>query len=163
PLRSAHARDRWMLCPDGLSRLASLDTLAATLTGFEAPGQCADEPTEPAREGGGPHDVPGTAADAVDVDDRPRAAGAPATAPQIVGSAARSRHAPPAASGPAAKAAALTREEPEAPYEDEDFTEEEPPRRGPWPALVALLLLVALLGGVLWAGYAWSQRQFYVG
>src|SRR5699024_11838234 len=57
----------------------------------------------------------------------------------------------------------LTREEPEAPYEDEDFSEEEPPRRSPWPALVALMLLIALLGGVLWAGYAWSQRQFYVG
>src|SRR5699024_10091476 len=27
----------------------------------------------------------------------------------------------------------------------------------------ALMLLIALLGGVLWAGYAWSQRQFYVG
>src|SRR5690606_32174326 len=49
------------------------------------------------------------------------------------------------------------------PYEDEDFSEEEPPRRSPWPALVVLMLLIALLGGLLWGGYTWSQRQFYVG
>ena len=48
-------------------------------------------------------------------------------------------------------------------YEDEDFSEEEPPRRSPWPAVVVLALLVALLGGLLWGGYAWSQRQYYVG
>ena len=29
--------------------------------------------------------------------------------------------------------------------------------------LVAVALLVALLAGALWAGYAWSQRQYYVG
>ena len=80
-----------------------------------------------------------------------------------MGSAARSRNAPTSASGPAAKAAALTREEPDVPYEDEDFAEEEPPRRSPWPVIVAVGRLVALLAGVLWAGYAWSQRQFYVG
>ena len=162
-LRSAHAGDRWMLCSDGLSGLVSLDTIDATLKGFEDPGQCAEELIQLALKGGGPDNITCIAADVVDLDELPRGAEAPSTTPQIVGSAARNRHAPTAASGPAAKAAALTREEPEAPYEDEDFTEEEPPRRSPWPALVALLLLVALLGGVLWAGYAWSQRQFYVG
>src|SRR5699024_6942949 len=148
---------------DGLSGLVSLDTIDATLKGFEDPGQCAEELIQLALKGGVPDNITCIVADKVALDERPRGAAAPTTTPQTGGSASRTPHAPTAASGPAAKAAALTREEPEAPYEDEDFTEEEPPRRSPWPALVALLLLVALLGGVLWAGYAWSQRQFYVG
>src|SRR5690606_12319667 len=49
-------------------------------------------------------------------------------------------------------------------YTDNDFDEEdEPPRRSVWPALVTLALLLALLVGAAWAGYGWSQRQYYVG
>ena len=162
-LRPAHPGDRWMLCSDGLSGLVSLDTIDATLRGFEDPGQCAEELIQLALKGGGPDNITCVIADVVDLDQLPRGEEAPSTAPQIVGSAARNRHRPTTASGPAAKAAALTREEPSAPYEDSDFSEDEPPRRSPWPALVAVLLLVAVLGGALWAGYAWSQRQFYVG
>ena len=162
-LRPAHVGDRWMLCSDGLSGLVSLDTIDATLKAFDDPGECAEELIQLALKGGGPDNITCIVSDVVDLDELPRGAEAPSTTPQIVGSAARSRHAPTAASGPAAKAAALAREEPDVPYEDEDFTAEEPPRRSPWPALVALLLLVSLLGGVLWAGYAWSQRQFFVG
>src|SRR5699024_12486984 len=100
-------------------------------------GQCAEELIQLERKGGCPDTITCIVADVVDLDERPLGAEAPSPTPQIVGPAARNRHAPTAASGPAAKAAALTREEPEAPYEDEDFTEEEPPRRSPWPALVA--------------------------
>jgi protein phosphatase len=162
-LRSAHPGDRWMLCSDGLSGLVSLDTIDATLKDVEDPGECADALVQLALKGGGPDNITCIVADVVDLEELPRSEEAPSTTPQIVGSAARSRHQPTAASGPAAKAAALTREEPEVPYEDEDFSEEEPPRRSPWPALVVLALLVALLGGLLWGGYTWSQRQFYVG
>jgi protein phosphatase len=162
-LRSAHPGDRWMLCSDGLSGLDSLDTIDATLKDVEDPGECADALVQLALKGGGPDNITCIVADVVDLEELPRSEEAPSTTPQIVGSAARSRHQPTAASGPAAKAAALTREEPEVPYEDEDFSEEEPPRRSPWPALVVLALLVALLGGLLWGGYTWSQRQFYVG
>src|SRR5699024_7332800 len=126
------------------------------------PGEAAEERIQLALKGGGPHNITCIVADVVDLSTLPRSEEAPSTAPQIVGSAARDRHAPTAASGPAAKAAALTREEPEAPYEDEDFSGEAPPRRRPWPARVALVLLLALLGGVLWAGYSWSQPQLYV-
>ena len=161
-LRPAHPGDRWMLCSDGLSGLVSLDTIDATLKAFEDPGECADELIQLALKGGGPDNITCLIADVIELDDLPRTEEAPSTAPQIVGSAARTRHQPTSASGPAAKAAALTREEPEVPYEDDDFSEDEPPRRSPWPALVAVFLLVAVLGGVLWAGYAWSQRQYYV-
>lgn len=162
-LRAAHPGDRWLLCSDGLSGLVSLDTIDATLKDIEDPGECADALVQLALKGGGPDNITCIVADVVDLDALPRGVEAPSTTPQIVGSAARNRHRPTAASGPAAKAAALTREEPEIPYEDEDFSEEEPPRRSPWPAVVVLALLVALLGGLLWGGYAWSQRQFYVG
>ena len=162
-LRTAHPGERWMLCSDGLSGLVSLDTIDATLKNFEDPGECADELVQLALKGGGPDNITCIVADVVGLRELPRGEEAPSTTPQIVGSAARNRHAPTAASGPAAKAAALTREESEAPYEDEDFAEEEPPRRSPWPALAALVLLAAVLGGLLTAGYAWSQRQFYVG
>ena len=162
-LRAAHAGDRWLLCSDGLSGLVSLDTNAATLKDIEDPGECADALVQLALKGGGPDNITCIVADVVDLDALPRGVEAPSTTPQIVGSAARNRHRPTTASGPAAKAAALTREEPEIPYEDEDFSEEEPPRRSPWPAVVVLALLVALLGGLLWGGYAWSQRQYYVG
>jgi serine/threonine protein phosphatase PrpC len=162
-LRPAHPGDRWMLCSDGLSGLVSLDTIDATLKEIEDPGECADALVQLALKGGGPDNITCIVADVIDLDALPRGQEAPSTSPQIVGSAARNRHQPTSASGPAAKAAALTREEPEVPYEDEDFAAEEPPRRSPWPALAAVLLLLALLGGLLWAGYAWSQRQYYVG
>ena len=162
-LRPAHPGDRWMLCSDGLSGLVSLDTIDATLKDVADPGECADALVQLALKGGGPDNITCIVADVVDLEDLPRGDEAPSTTPQIVGSAARNRHHPTAASGPAAKAAALTREEPEVPYEDEDFSEEEPPRRSPWPAFVVLVLLIALLGGLAWGGYTWSQRQFYVG
>ena len=162
-LRAAHVGDRWLLCSDGLSGLVSLDTIDATLKDIEDPGECADALVQLALKGGGPDNITCIVADVVDLDALPRGVEAPSTTPQIVGSAARNRHRPTAASGPAAKAAALTREEPEIPSEDEDFSEEEPPRRSPWPAVVVLALLVALLGGLLWGGYAWSQRQYYIG
>ena len=162
-LRPAHPGDRWMLCSDGLSGLVSLDTIDATLKDVADPGACADALVQLALKGGGPDNITCIVADVVDLEDLPRGDEAPSTTPQIVGSAARNRHQPTAASGPAAKAAALTREEPEVPYEDEDFSEEEPPRRSPWPAFVVLVLLIALLGGLAWGGYTWSQRQFYVG
>src|SRR5690606_8533549 len=162
-LRAAHPGDRWMLCSDGLSGLVSLDTIDATLKQIDDPGECAEALIQLALKGGGPDNITCIIADVVDLDALPRGEEAPSTTPQTVGSAARNRHAPTAASGPAAKAAALTREEPEVPYEDEDFAAEEPPRRSAWPALAAVVLLLALVGGLLWGGWAWSQRQFFVG
>lgn len=162
-LRPARAGDRWMLCSDGLSGLVSLDTIGHALAEIEDPAECAEELIQLALKGGGPDNITCIVADVIDLDELPRGEESPSTAPQIVGSAARNRHQPTNASGPAAKAAALTREEPEHPYEDDDFATEEPPRRSPWPALVALGLLLLLIVGGLWGGYSWSQTQYYVG
>lgn len=163
-LRPARPGDRWMLCSDGLSGLVSLETIGETLAEIEDPGDCADQLVQLALRGGGPDNITCIVADVLDLEDLPRGVDSPSSTPQIVGSAARNRHQPTSASGPAAKAAALARpQDEEAPYSDEDFLEEEPPRRSPWPALVALLLLAGLVIGGLWAGYDWSQKQYYVG
>lgn len=162
-LRPAHVGDRWMLCSDGLSGLVSLETIGRTMQEIEDLDECADTLVQMALKGGGPDNITCIIADVVDLDRLPRGAEPPSTAPQIVGSAARTRNQPTAASGPAAKAAALTRSDSEVPYADEDFTEDEPPRRSPWPALAAVLLLLAVMAGALWAAYSWSQKQFFVG
>lgn len=162
-LRPAHVGDRWMLCSDGLSGLVSLETIGRTMAEIEDLDECADALVQMALKGGGPDNITCIIADVVDLDRLPRGAEPPSTAPQIVGSAARTRNQPTTASGPAAKAAALTRSDAEVPYADEDFSADEPPRRSPWPAIAAVLLLLAVIAGALWAAYTWSQRQFYVG
>ncbi len=161
-LRPARAGDRWMLCSDGLSGLVSLETIGRTLREIDDPGECADALVQLALRGGGPDNITCVIADVVDLDALPKGASAPSSSPEIVGSAGRSRHQPTAASGPAAKAAALTRPERSAPFEDEDFAEEDAPRRSHWPAVVVTLLIAAVLAGGLWAGYAWTQGQYYV-
>lgn len=161
-LRPARAGDRWLLCSDGLSGLVSLQTIERTLRDIEDPGACADALVELALRGGGSDNITAIVADVVDLDELPKGEESPSTSPEIVGAAARSRNRPTSASGPAAKAAALTRPERTVPFEDEDFSEDEPPRRSRWPALVVTFLVVAVLAGGLWAGYAWTQTQYYV-
>ncbi len=161
-LRPARAGDRWMLCSDGLSGLVSLETIGRTLREIDDPGECADALVQLALRGGGPDNITCVIADVVDLDALPKGMGAPSSSPEIVGSAGLSRHQPTAASGPAAKAAALTRPERPTPFEDEDFAEEDAPRRSHWPAVVVTLLIAAVLAGGLWAGYAWTQGQYYV-
>ena len=74
---------------------------------IEDPGECADELVQLALKGGGPDNITCIIADVVDLDRLPRGEDSPSTSPQIVGSAARNRHRPTLASGPAAKAAAV--------------------------------------------------------
>lgn len=160
-LRPATAGDRWMLCSDGLSGVVSFDTISDCLTEIEDPDECAEHLVNLALRAGGPDNITCVVADVVDLDDLPRGAPAPSTQPIVVGAAARDRNRPTAATGPAARAAALTRAQP--PYEDDDFEAEEPPRRSPWPAIVAVALLGVFLAAASWLGYSWTQNQFYVG
>lgn len=162
-LRTAHPGDRWLLCSDGLSGLVTLDTIDEVLREVEDLDDCAETLVQLALKGGGPDNITCVVVDVVELDDLPRGAEPPSTERQIVGSAARNRHQPTSASGPAARAAALTRTESEAPFDDEDYEEHDAPRRSAWPGLVALALLVAVVVGGLWAGWNWSQKQYFVG
>jgi protein phosphatase len=162
-MRSAHVGDRWMLCSDGLSGLVSLSTIDSTLQEIEDPDACAEALIQLALRAGGPDNITCIIADVVDLDALPKGEQAPDHTPLIVGAAARNRNQPTSASGPAAKAAALTRQASPAPYSDEDFEEEKPPRRSPWPLLVTGLLVIAAVVGGLFAAWSWSQQQYYVG
>ncbi|MCG7427009.1 Stp1/IreP family PP2C-type Ser/Thr phosphatase [Helcobacillus sp. ACRRO] len=160
-LRPANVGDRWLLCSDGLSGVVSHDTIDASLREIDDVEECADHLIELALRAGGPDNITAIVADVVDLDQIRRTEDLPSTKTQVVGAAAIDRNRPTQATGPAARAAALTRES--APYEDEDFETEEPPRRGPWPAIAAAALLAILLTGAAWFGYSWTQDQYYVG
>lgn len=158
-VRETKPGDRWMLCSDGLSGVISRDTLHKTLLEVDDPADCADALVSLALSAGAPDNITCVVGDVVDIDASADGVG-PATASQIVGSAARDRHRPSAGGRSAAgKAAKLsTREEP-----DDD---EEPSRWSAWwiQARAWLLPVAALLVvmGAAWGGYAWSQTQYYV-
>ncbi|MCT2149899.1 Stp1/IreP family PP2C-type Ser/Thr phosphatase [Dermabacter vaginalis] len=159
-LKPAVPGDRWMLCSDGLSGLVSFETISDVLATVEDPEACAEHLVELALKAGGPDNITCVIADVIDLDTLRKGDPGPSSGSVVVGAAARDRHRPTAATGPAARAAALTREE--APYEDEDY-EEEPPRRSTWPVIALFALIGALLVGGGWFAYDWTQDQYYVG
>ncbi len=185
-VREAKPGDRWLLCSDGLSGFVSQETIAQTLADTDDVDACADHLLQLALRAGSTDNVTVVVADVVDVDALPDG-GAPGTGAQVVGSAAIDRDAPTsAADGPAARAAALMAstkatapaEDPDADAADEDGAEgrttpegsgddedDVRPGRAPrrWVTVVAILLVVAGLGVAGWAGYRWTQSQYYVG
>ncbi|MGE9782637.1 Stp1/IreP family PP2C-type Ser/Thr phosphatase [Janibacter sp. G368] len=154
--REAHLGDRYLLCSDGLSGFVAIDTIEEILTGGTPPGQAADDLVSLALRAGAPDNVTVVVADVVE------SGTAPSTQPQVVGSAALRRPRKRVDTSPAARAAALTR------TDDEDETveldEEHTGRRGRWARrLGGLLVALLLVGAVGYAGYAWTQTQYYVG
>ena len=148
--------DRYLLCSDGLSGFVALDTIEEILTGGTPPGQAADDLVSLALRAGAPDNVTVIVADVVE------AGTAPSTQPQVVGSAALRRPRKRVDTSPAARAAALTRDEDD--DEGVELDEEGHGRRGRWlRRLGGLVVAVLLVGAVAYAGYAWTQQQYYVG
>lgn len=185
-IREVRAGDRYLLCSDGLSGVVSAETLQETLAGFAAPQATVRELIELALRGGGPDNITCIVADVVDIGAQEGGALAQQLydAPQIVGAVAESQT---SSSGstpqtPAARAAELGR--PQSPptgpprvdaapllgafgdpspddFADNSYPPERP--RGRVIKRVALAVLVlALLGGATYAGYRWTQQQYYV-
>jgi len=153
--REARSGDRYMLCSDGLSGFVAIDTIEEILTAGTAPGRAADDLVSLALRAGAPDNVTVVVADVVE------AGTAPSTQPQVVGSAALRRPRTRPDDSPASRAAALTRED-----EDEgmELAEEDPSRRGRWLRRIgALAIGLLLVGAVVYAGYAWTQQQYYLG
>ena len=156
-VREGRPGDRWLLCSDGLSGFVSHDTLYDTLAAGDDPGPTAENLVRLAMRSGAPDNVTVIVADVVDLDSPP------STAPQVVGAAAARtrgrRPTTPVDDSPAARASTLGR-----PAADDDLDDDHPssgPRR--WVFwLVVLVVLLGLAGGV-WAGWTWSQGQFFVG
>jgi PPM family protein phosphatase len=158
-LREALPGDRWLLASDGLFGVVSHETIAETLADVDDPGECAEELITLALRAGGPDNVTCVVADIV-------ADGAPDDDPQVVGAAATDRlRATRGGGGAAARAAALTSgaRSPSPISPEEDDAEPEPSRARRWVGrLVATVLILATLLGLGYAGYSWTQTQYFV-
>ncbi len=164
--RETRVGDRWLLCTDGLSTIVSRPTLAKVLKNTPDAAECADQLVSLALAGGAPDNVTCVVADVVDIEKAPRPSAAAAA--QVVGAAAVKVEAStpsPArqrtAKTSAAKAAALAAAQ--EPSTEPSAEQGSPPRRWhlrPWmaPAVGAFLLF-----SLSFAGYVWTQGQYYVG
>lgn len=161
-VREARAGDRWLLCSDGLSGVVSADTLREALATIEDVDECADRLIQLALRGGAHDNVTLIVADVVELDSL-HDDEFPSQARVVVGSAATIRTPPTVAKdGPAARAAALARSTKPSEDDDELVEEPDPPRRT-WLRVLFWLATLAVLGGITWAGYAWTQTQYFVG
>lgn len=151
-IREARKGDRYLLCSDGLSDVVSASTLLEALSAGN-PQECADRLIELALRSGGPDNVTCIVADVVDgatnrdaTTDLPIIGGAVVDEVDTVDSDIDS---------PASRAARIS----------------QPPRTQPtyvntrsrarrW--LVAFFVLLIVIGAAV-AGYAWTQKQYFVG
>ena len=180
-LIEAKAKDRYLLCSDGLSDVVSEDTLRDTLMTITDREQVVTHLIELAIRGGGPDNITCIVADVVDGE------ADPATGPVsvVVGAASNGDGRPRLRTdSPAGRAHLLTRagtpsartgtgasRTAEAPAADPGEQEEEdsvgPDHRAPrhrWPVVTTILviLLIVIVGGS-YAGWRYTQTQYYVG
>ncbi|MER5700556.1 protein phosphatase 2C domain-containing protein [Micromonospora sp. NPDC002296] len=148
--------DRYLICSDGLSGVVSAETIGDTLREYTDPQQCVERLVQLALRGGGPDNITVIIADATAHD-------IVEASPIVGGAAARDRGMATSAdiSTPAARASALSAPRPPAP--DEPAEEDDRPKRRPLRTTAMLLGLVVILGGVLFASWSYTQRQYYVG
>ncbi|RLP92459.1 protein phosphatase [Micromonospora sp. BL4] len=150
--------DRYLICSDGLSGVVSAETIGETLREYADPQQCVERLVQLALRGGGPDNITVIIADATDQD-------IVEATPIVGGAAARDRGMATSAddSTPAARASALSAPRPAAPEEPAADDEQERPKRRPVRATAMALALLVILGGGLFAGWTYTQRQYYVG
>ncbi|MEU2616393.1 PP2C family serine/threonine-protein phosphatase [Micromonospora sp. NPDC007271] len=152
--------DRYLICSDGLSGVVSADTIADTLRQYADPQQCVERLVQLALRGGGPDNITVIIADATDQD-------IVEASPIVGGAAARDRGMATSAdvSTPAARASALSAPRAPAPEEPVDTRDDEPERGRHRPLRTAamLLALLVILGGGVFGGWSYTQRQYYVG
>jgi len=157
-LRQVVPGDRYLLCSDGLSGVVSDETIAATLREYADPHQCADRLVQLALRAGGPDNITVVVADFTDAD-------IVEESPVVAGAAANDRGMITTAdvSTPAGRASALTRPRDAEPVPDAAEETDARPRRHPVRTALILVVLAALLGGGLWAGWRYTQTKYYVG
>ncbi|MFG3554032.1 protein phosphatase 2C domain-containing protein [Micromonospora sp. NPDC047557] len=151
--------DRYLICSDGLSGVVSAETIGETLREYTDPQQCVERLVQLALRGGGPDNITVIIADATDHD-------IVEATPIVGGAAARDRGMATSAddSTPAARASALSAPRPAAP-EEPNASDDEPerPKRRPVRTAVMALALLVIVGGAAFAGWTYTQRQYYVG
>jgi PPM family protein phosphatase len=171
-LRETRLGDRYLLCSDGLSSVVSEETLHHTLATVADPGDAVLQLVELAIKGGGPDNITCIVADVVDSDSAPR----PPSEVSVLAGAA-SNGAPNTrlrTNSPAGRAHVLTQTAPQAAVViDHD---DPAPRaaiaepshgvrhRRRWPIVTSVLvLLVIVIVGGGYAGWRYTQNQYYVG
>ncbi|CCH80522.1 PP2C-family Ser/Thr phosphatase [Nostocoides japonicum T1-X7] len=167
-VRRAVAGDRYLVASDGLTDFVAADTVREVLCRDEPPAAVADQLVDLALRAGAPDNVTVVVGDVVDI----ARTKPPSTVPQIVGSAALRSKGPstkPIPVTPAEKAAALRAETSGSTDDEEpdDLELAEEGRRSKGvrrlrAIAVAVVVIVVLAGGG-YAGYRWTQTQFYVG
>ncbi len=172
-LRETRAGDRYMLCSDGLSGVVSEETLHKTLTKIEDPDEAVVQLIELAIRGGGPDNITCIVADVVD---SATARLPPTDVPVLAGAASNGNGLPPQhADTPARRARLLTQTAPQPAvvlHDDERRAgarnghapeDEHAPRRR-WPIVTTILVVLAavVIGGG-YAGWRYTQSQYYVG
>ncbi|MCL7490044.1 MULTISPECIES: PP2C family protein-serine/threonine phosphatase [Streptomyces] len=190
-IREVRAGDRYLICSDGLSGVVSHQTLEETLASYHGPHETVQELIQLALRGGGPDNITCIVADVLDVDGNETMAGQLNDTPVIVGAVAENQNQlsdPSTMQTPAARAAELGRAggQPSGPggafgppgsgdqdvvgppqgsfgaFIDEDFVK--PRRRGRWiKRSLFIALALAVVGGGCYAGYNWTQTQYFVG
>ncbi|GIF45099.1 PP2C family protein-serine/threonine phosphatase [Actinoplanes xinjiangensis] len=151
--------DRYLICSDGLSGVVSGETIGQTMRELADPKACVERLVQLALRGGGPDNITVIIADATDADIMEQA--------PIVGGAAsldRGNTTVADSSTSAARAAAL--KPPPRPAQPEPtggYERDAEPAGHPVRTTLMVLALMAVLGGGLWAGWRYTQDQYYVG
>ncbi len=164
-LRTARPGDRYLLCSDGLSSVVSEPTIRDVLQ-VGTPREAADRLVDLALRAGAPDNVTCLVADVVDEADD-----VADPVPVVVGAAADSEHA--RRVGVAALPPADADADSDGPDEqdsedesDEDGNDDEGghgARPRGFRLLLPVVLLLALVAAAGYAGYRWTQTQYYVG
>ncbi|MGQ0624648.1 MAG: protein phosphatase 2C domain-containing protein [Sporichthyaceae bacterium] len=143
-IREAQLGDRYLVCSDGLSGVVSDAELALAMTDTTVEF-AADTLIQLALDGGAPDNVTAIVADVVEVDANP------SEHPVVVG-AAGGKH-----------KAAVPGQTSEIDLSTLPPAGKEARRIGGLWVRTLILAIVLAVGATGWAGYAWSQRQYYVG
>lgn len=192
-IREVRAGDRYLICSDGLSGVVSHQTMEETLASYQGPHETVEELIRLALRGGGPDNITVIIADVLDMDGGDTLVQQISDTPVIVGAVAENQlhfNDTAAMQTPAGRASELGRPGRSVPpqeggfgppgsgdpglaaapegefgaFLDEDEEYVKPVRRGKW--LKRSLILTVCLGvvaGGLYAGWQWTQSQYYVG
>ena len=165
----AKAGDRYLLCSDGLSSVVSEETLHRILATVKEPDDAVLQLIELAIKGGGPDNITCIVADVVDDASALRP---PSKGSVLAGAASNGDRPMLRTNSPAGRAHALSQNTPQPaivvdhhdsprPPRDEPEPDANPRRRWPIVTSILVLLLIVIIGGI-YAGWRYTQDQYYV-